>query len=304
VIRWRLALVLLGLGLIVAAPARAQLIDLGDLVGKAKNAHGALHTIGEDEEIRIGGNLAGLILGAAPLVNNPAEQRYVNTVGRWLSLHCERAALPWKFAVIDTSDVNAFSAPGGYVLISQGLFDRLRNESELAAVLSHEIAHVVRKHHLKALQHAMGNALFGDVGHALTGGQGGLTGALSAGLINGGRTMFMRGLDKEDEFEADRMAVIIAARSGYSPYGMVGVLQTLGAAPQQGAFALMFATHPPANDRLDRLDKAMGNRLDSLTGLVDDLQSFVDLRNPPPLPPPAPAAPKPVPQRRKRPHAG
>lgn len=303
--RARFAAALVALGLIGSTPALAQHIDLGDLVGKAKNARGALHTIGEAEEVKIGGNLAGLILGAAPLVNNPAEQRYVNAVGRWLSLHCERPGLPWKFGVIDTTDVNAFSAPGGYVLISQGLFDRLRNASELAAVLAHEIAHVVRKHHLKALQHGMGNALFGDVGQALTGGQGGLTGALTSGLINGGRGMFIRGLDKEDEFEADRLAVIIAARSGYSPYGMVGVLQTISAAPAQGAFAQMFATHPPAADRIERLGNAMGNRLDSLTGLVDDAQSFVDLRNMPPPPAPAPPPlPKTSPLLRKHPHSG
>ena len=302
--RARFLAAILALGLLAPIPARAQFIDLGDLVGKAKNAHGALHTIGEEEEVKIGGNLAGLILGAAPLVQNPAEQHYVNAVGRWLSLHCERPGLPWKFGVIDSSDVNAFSAPGGYVLISQGLFDRLRNESELAAVLAHEIAHVVRKHHIKALQHSMGNALFGDVGRTVAGGQGGVTGQLTSGLINGGRNMFMRGLDKEDEFEADRMSVVIASRSGYSPYGMVGVLQTLSAAPAQGAFALMFATHPPAADRIERLGSAMGNRLDGLTGLVDDLQSFVDLRNPPPPPPPPPPAPKPTPARRKRPHSG
>lgn len=295
----RIACALVALCVIAPSPARAQFIDLGDLVGKAKNAHGALHTIGEDEEIRIGGGLAGLILGAASLVNNPAEQRYVNEVGRWLALHSERPALPWKFGVIDSSDVNAFSAPGGYVLISQGLFDRLRNESELAAVLGHEISHVVRKHQLKALQHSMGNALLGDVGKTATGGQGGLTGTLTSGLINSGRTMFMRGLDKEDEFEADRMGAVIAARSGYSPYGMVGVLQTLSAAPTDGAFALMFATHPPPTERIERLGNAMGTRLDGLTGVVDDLPSFVALRNPPP-PPPPPAPAKVSPARRKR----
>jgi len=303
-VRWaRIACALVALCMIAPSPARAQFIDLGDLVGKAKNAHGALHTIGEDEEIRIGGGLAGLILGAAPLVNNPAEQRYVNEVGRWLALHSERPALPWKFGVIDSSDVNAFSAPGGYVLISQGLFDRLRNESELAAVLGHEISHVVRKHQIKALQKSMGNALLGDVGRTATGGQGGLTGTLTSGLINSGRTMFMRGLDKEDEFEADRMGVVIAARSGYSPYGLVGVLQTLSAAPTTGAFALMFATHPPATDRIERLGSAMGTRLDGLTGVVDDLPSFVALRNPPPPPPPPPAPAKASPARRKRAHS-
>ena len=110
----------------------------------------------------------------------------------------------------------------------------------------------------------------------------------------------MRGLDKDDEYEADRMGVVIAARSGYSAYGLVGALQTLSAAPTDGGFALMFKTHPTPVDRIERLGSAMGTRLDGLTGLVDDLPSFVQLRNPVSQPAPA-AVPAAVPaQPRKR----
>ncbi len=283
-LRFTIALAVIAFGAIGTTPANAQFPGLDGMMGKfktVKNAHDALRSIGEPEEIEIGGNLAGLILGAAPLVNNPAEQHYVNRVGRWLSLHCERPDLPWKFGVIDSSDVNAFSTPGGYVLITQGLFDRMRNESELAGVLAHEISHVVRKHHLKALQHSLGNSVLGDIGQSFASNQGGLSGQLTSKLINNGRELFIRGLDKEDEYEADRMGVVIATRSGYSPYGLVGVLQTLSAAPTDGAFALMYATHPSASDRIVRLDSAMGTRFDGMTGLVDDLPSFVALRNPP-----------------------
>jgi predicted Zn-dependent protease len=100
----------------------------------------------------------------------------------------------------------------------------------------------------------------------------------------------MRGLDKEDEYEADRMGVIIAARSGYSPYGLVGVLQTLSAEPDTKAFALLYKTHPLPVDRIERLDLAMGTQFDAQAGFVDDLPSFVTLRSPP-APPPPTAAP-------------
>jgi hypothetical protein len=83
------------------------------------------------------------------------------------------------------------------------------------------------------------------------------------------------------------MGVVIAARSGYSPYGLIGVLQTMSAEQADKGLALMMKTHPNPVDRMDRLGKAMGNRLDALTPVADDLPSFVALRNPPPPPPPA-----------------
>lgn len=271
----------------LGAPAQSQFPSIGGLIGKArtiKTAADALRSIGEPEEIELGDKLAGVILGAAPLDQNQAEQRYVNRVGRWLALHTERANLPWRFGIIDTPDVNAFSTPGGHVLITRGMFDKMRTEAELAGVLAHEISHVVQKHHLKALQRSLGKSALSDVGGQLYRPGGGITGAFAAKLISGGKEIFVRGLDKDDEYEADRMAVVIAARSGYSPYGLVGVLQTLSAAPSDGAFALMFKTHPSPVDRLERLGSAMGTKLDGIPELVDDVPSFAQLRNPPPRP--------------------
>jgi hypothetical protein len=74
------------------------------------------------------------------------------------------------------------------------------------------------------------------------------------------------------------MGVVIAARSGYSPYGLVGVLQTLSAAPATNGFSLILKTHPTPSSRIERLDTEMGIQFDSLTGLVDDLPSFSQLR--------------------------
>jgi predicted Zn-dependent protease len=283
------------LGLLAAAalglavtPANAQLGGLGGLFDKAQKAkklNDSMREIPPEEEAKIGSDLASMILGAAPLVDNPNEQRYVNRVGMWLAMHTDRADLPWKFAIIDTPDVNAFSTPGGYVLISRGLFDQLRNESELAGVLAHEIAHVVQKHHLHALQNEMRTSAVTDVGGSMVA-SGGVTGFLTEQVIKAGKTIYTRGLDKGDEYEADRMGVVIAARAGYSPYGLVGVLQTLSAEQDEKGMALMMKTHPNPADRIAQLDKVMGTRLDGITPVVDDLPSFVALRNPPPPPEP------------------
>jgi predicted Zn-dependent protease len=285
---------------LAVTPAQAQfgLGNVFDKAQKAKKVGDSMREIGPEEEIKIGSDLASMILGAAHLVDDPAEQHYVNRLGMWLAQHTDRPDLPWKFGIIDTEDVNAFSTPGGYVLISRGLFERVRNESELAGVLSHEIAHVVQKHHLHALQNELRTSAVADVGGWVVGG-GGVTGFLTEQVIKAGKTLYTRGLDKGDEYEADRMGVVIAARSGYSPYGLVGVLQTLSAEQDQKGLALMMKTHPNPTDRMERLGQAMGTRLDGLTPVADDLPSFVALRNPPPppavVPPPAkPAAKKPA----------
>jgi predicted Zn-dependent protease len=259
-----------------------------------------MRPIGEPEEVQIGGQLAATLLGAAPLVSDPALQAYVGKVGTWLALQSERPGLQWKFGVIASDDFNAFATPGGHVLITKGLYDRMRNESELAGALAHEIAHVVRKHQLKALQSALSTEALQGMASAA----GSMTGNAvlnnTAAIVSSGKELFLRGLDKEDEYEADRMGAVIAARAGYTPYGLVGVLQTLSAAPSDGGFALLFKTHPTPVSRLDKLGAAMGTKLDNLPNALDDTPGFELLRNPPPPPPPPPPAAKAKPKPKRR----
>ncbi|WP_179958400.1 M48 family metalloprotease [Chitinimonas arctica] len=258
-----------------------QAFDFGKLIKgleTVKKAADAKRDIGEPEEIQMGGELAATLLGASPLVDDAELQRYVNRVGMWLAQQTERPGLPWKFGVIEHPNVNAFATPGGHILITRGLFQRLRSEAELAGVLAHEISHVLQKHQLKAIQKSMGSAVFSDIASQYAENSGKPRADVLAKVVSGGKELFLRGLDKDDEFEADRMGVVIAARGGYNPYGLVGVLQTLAEAPSDGAFALMFKTHPAPNDRLDRLGSAMGERLDGLEKTVDDVPRFARMK--------------------------
>lgn len=274
------ALAGLALTLALATPAHAQFPDISKVIGGAKSVQklgDSFRKISEPEEIKVGRDLAGIVLGAAPLTRNPAQQAYVNRVGRWLALHSERPDLPWKFGVVDSNDVNAFSMPGGYVLITRGLLEQMRSESELAGVLGHEIAHVVQKHQLGALQGSLRNAAVGDMNQYFNSG-GGIKSMFTTALVNAGKDLFTKGLSAGDEFEADRMGVVIAARSGYSPYGLAGVLQTFSAAPTEKGYALMNKTHPTPVARIERLGSAMGSELDALPGLVEDLPGFAAIR--------------------------
>lgn len=253
-------LVLLAALMLAASGAQAQFnlrnLDINKLVDTAKNAVKASTEIGEPEEIEIGRDLSARLLGAAPLMASEGVQRYVNHVGRWLASQTERPDLPWRFGVLEAPQLNAFATPGGNVFITRGLLERMRSEAELAGVLSHEIAHVLRKHHLHAIQKGAQTALAGEaLQQALARRDGGANPSREK-LIALGSEVFTRGLDKSDELEADRLGVAIAARGGYDAYGLPSVLQTLQAMnPQDSGLALMFKTHPAPAERLDALEK-------------------------------------------------
>lgn len=227
----------------------------------------------EADEIRIGRHIAGNLLGAAPLVNNPRLQSYVNRVGRWVASTSERPDLKWTFGVIESNDLNAFAAPGGYVFLTSGLYRLLRDEAELAGLLGHEIGHVVKKHHLRVLQKSQAIAAGSDLLKKQTGDK-----AVAKTLIGSGAEIMARGLDKDAEFEADRIGVVLATRAGYDAFGLPAVLQEIGAAAEDSSrVALLFKTHPHPEERLARLGEAMGTRFDGLKNSKSPTQRLVKL---------------------------
>lgn len=244
-------------------------LDLNKVISAGKNLSEASKDISEPEEISIGEGMAAVLLGAAPLVKNEAMQRYVNQVGRYLSLQTERPDLPWHFGVLDSNSVNAFATPGGHIFVTSGLLRKMNSEAELAGVLAHEIGHVLRKHHLAAMKKAGGMGFLADVASIAVdqkSGGSGLGKELSKNLISGMKEVLVRGLDKDDEYEADRMGVVIATRAGYDPYGLPAVLQTLEGLSGSGDLDLLFSTHPAPTSRLDTLSGLMQTKFDHYQG--------------------------------------
>ena len=253
---------LLVTGILLSLGVVAHATDPFQDLKKSLGGLGALTGFSPEEEIAIGRQAAGNILGAAPLVADASLQRYVNNVGRWITNQSERPELPWHFGVIESDDLNAFAAPGGYVFVTKGLYRVLRSESELAGVLGHEIGHVIKKHHLKILEQAK----LADAGSKLLTSKAGENEYIK-NLIGNGAEIFSRSLDKDAEFEADRVGVILAARAGYDPFGLPTVLQDLGRVTKDdGRVGLLFKTHPHPDDRLAELGKAVGSRLDKIQG--------------------------------------
>jgi predicted Zn-dependent protease len=248
-------------------------LKLTEIVAKGLKSFG---DVPEEKEIRIGKDLSASLLGATPLVDDAAVQNYVNRIGRWLALQTERPDLPWTFAVIDTDTVNAFAAPGGYIFVTRGLFLMLRNEAELAGVVGHEISHVVRRHHLVAIEKQLRRDLASDVAGMLVDYDSEMVDA----LVGAGMELYSKGLDRDDEFEADRMGVVVAARSGYDAFGLPAMLLILYDRNENDQdLSFLFSTHPPTGDRLARLDSEMQGRMDKYSGAVGQTKRFQDIQS-------------------------
>jgi beta-barrel assembly-enhancing protease len=251
------------------APQASQGVDTQAL------AFGLFGKYSTEDEMRIGKQIAGNLLGAVPLVKDETLQRYVNMVGNWVAMQSGRNDIPWHFGVLDTEDINAFAAPGGYVFITKGLYRLLNNEAELAGVLGHEIAHVTKKHHLKVLKQSSLISALGQVASQQAKG----SDQLVQNLIGNGAEIMARGLDKDAEFEADRVGAVFAARAGYDPWGLPAVLQDIGALPaKDNRTSLLFKTHPLPADRLAALGDAIGDRFDKLPAGKEFSDRFYRIR--------------------------
>ncbi len=196
--------------------------------------------------------LEGLQRFGNPVKNEPL-QKYVNLVGNAVAVNSKRATIPYQFAVLDSPVQNAFAVPGGVIFVSRALVSILDDESELAAVLAHEVGHVSAKHALKSTQRAQFFEGVGTITAASVRGDKGKKFASAIGDMQA--VLFDKGLDKEMEFEADLAAMETSYRTGYDPAAMIRVLEKLQKleATSKDKKGSWFSTHPPLTERIARL---------------------------------------------------
>jgi len=209
------------------------------------------------EELALGPQIAGRVLGARPLWNDAPAQQQVNLVGRWVASQTSRPELPWTFGVIDTPEINAFAAPGGYVLVTRGLYELLSSDAELAAVLGHEISHAVERDHYNVIRKQELTTMGKDAVVAkVDAGTGVAENYARQYVEQHGATILMTSLDRQAEFRADKAAEIYLARSGMNPMALYSVLQKMAALGSGSAsLAQLYKTHPPLDARMDRIDE-------------------------------------------------
>jgi hypothetical protein len=209
------------------------------------------------EELALGPQIAGRVLGARPLWNEAEAQKRVNTVGRWVASQTSRPELPWTFGVIDTAEVNAFAAPGGYILVTRGLYELLASDAELAAVLGHEISHAVERDHYNVIRKQEMTTIGKDVvAGEIDVGAGVAENYARQYVEQHGATILVTSLDRQAEFRSDKAAEIYLARAGMNPMALYAVLQKMMALGSESAsLAALYKTHPPLDARLDRIDE-------------------------------------------------
>jgi Zn-dependent protease with chaperone function len=210
----------------------------------------------EAEERSLGQRYVAELDRQLKLVRDPQVTAEVERVGRKLASASPRR-FEFRFAVVDTREVNAFAVPGGYIYVNRGLIELAGSEDELAGVLAHEIGHVTARHATREMSKRL-------VWSAIVGGASALAATKSrkwgdiiayaggAGLLFGALKY-----SRNDEYQADAIAVDLLARNGYSPYGLLQFFDKIGGqggrpSRWQGALAIV-NTHPPTPDRVARL---------------------------------------------------
>jgi predicted Zn-dependent protease len=241
------ALALLG-GLAVGGCATNPVTGRPDLV-----------LMSEQQEVALGRQAHEEILKRYRVYPDPALQNYVAEVGQRIAANAHRQDIGYRFTLLDSTEINAFALPGGYIYITRGLLAYLNSEAELAAVLGHELGHVTARHSVRQQSAAQAASLgtgllsifFPQLGYA---GLGQTIDLLGSALL--------RGYGREMELEADGLGAEYLARAGYAPEAMLAVIGTLknqeifdrelaaaeGREPR--AYHGLFATHPSNDTRL------------------------------------------------------
>jgi predicted Zn-dependent protease len=183
---------------------------------------------------------------------DPQLTAYVDRVGQKLAAVSDRPELPYEFVVLNNDAANAWALPGGKIAVNRGLLTRLKSESELAAVLGHEIVHAAARHGAKQMDKQLilggGVALLGvglaqhDQRDLLLGGA-----ALGSQLI-------MSRYGRDQELESDHYGIKYMVKAGYDPQGAVEIQRmflAMAGGSEANFFSQMFASHPPSQARID-----------------------------------------------------
>lgn len=210
-----------------------------------------------------------------------AWQNYLTRVGKAIVGACDRKDLDYQFTVIESPEMNAFATPGGYVYFYTGILQHMENEAELAAVMAHEVSHVVARHGAKKLQTVMGISVVLQIA---MGNSSQLT-QQAVGVVLG---LAINGYGRSMELEADRFGVAYMTAAGYNPNGAVTMFQKLaemGGGGSRNAFEKLASTHPETQERIAKIKEHIG----TMPGKPGDLplygERYMKLRAKLPPPP-------------------
>ena len=229
-----------------------------------------------EKEIALGKQLAQEVEREAKIIDDPIIAEYVSRVGQNLVRNSD-AKVPFTIKVLDTEEVNAFALPGGFFFVNSGLLLKADNESELAGVMAHEIAHVAARHGTR--QATRGEIInIASIPLIFMGGWTGYAIRQGAGLaIPMGFLTFSRGFERE----ADYLGLQYLYKTGYDPTSFVDFFEKIQSLEKKkpGTMSKVFSTHPMTDDRIKAAQDEIQKILVSKPEYVVNTSEFNDVKN-------------------------
>ena len=202
-------------------------------------------------EIDLGRKIAAKVAGTKGVVKEHTESlRYLNLILQTLVRQSGRPELQFSIAILDDEEPNAFAAPGGFIFVTKGLLAALHDESELAGVLGHEVAHVNERHLVKDACKPKQMSAVEQAARIVGGGRGDISAGFSKLVNEGVQALLETGLGQELEGVADDVGIMYSSSAGYDPEALPRFLQRLAKASTE---LKLGKTHPPFDVRLQKL---------------------------------------------------
>jgi predicted Zn-dependent protease len=217
-----------------------------------------INLVSVEQEIEIGRQANAQVRKEMPELRDPEVVAFVQAIGRRLVRHAGGPKYPYAFGVIDYREINAFALPGGPVWLHRGVLHAAGNESQVAGVLAHEVAHVAQRHAASQLtKAAMAQWGLGLLGAVLGNTAGAGAAQMAAGFLANG--VFLK-FSRDDEREADRVGLQILRQAGWDGRGMVELFEVLQREQRRdpGSVEVFFSSHPPPRDRIAQLRATIG----------------------------------------------
>ncbi|MGE5294433.1 MAG: M48 family metalloprotease [Solirubrobacterales bacterium] len=204
------------------------------------------------------------------LVPDDNLQNYVNQIGQKIARVCHSPDLSYHFGVVEKGGANALAVPGGYVYITRELLEELKSEGQLAAILGHEVGHVVARDSMAALSRQIGmTAVVAAVGVADDSGGRGLVGANFVAA-----TLSLQ-YSREDEEDADKTGMSYMTQAGYDPNGMIETMKILQELQTYRPIEF-FSTHPNPESRIIYLEDRLAMRYRGMSGLKVGKEEYAE----------------------------
>lgn len=242
-------------------------------------------TVDDLAEIREGQKHREIVLEEYELYDSPKAQVYLNAIAKSIAEVSSRPNLPYQVVLLDDDDINIFGGPGGNIYMTRGMLNFVESETEIAGILAHEIAHVAGYEYSTIPQIGKGKKLYGVLksGTELASDSIGTYGTVAKYTIRGvekAKPHLAKRYSRDQEVEADKLAVEFLVKAGYNPNGYEIFNDRLSKVPMEDVkrFVLMMNTHPPFQERRVRLKKLIKKNKGNVTAQKRDMLSEIRMQ--------------------------